>query len=36
LETAWKLSGEDKKAIALIEKRLKRYKEDYKRQFLQM
>ena len=36
LETAWKLSGEDKKTIALIEKRLKRYKEDYKRQFLQM
>lgn len=36
LETAWKLSDEDKKTIALIEKRLRRYKEDYKRKFLKM
>lgn len=36
LETAWKLSDDDKKTIALIEKRLKWYKEDYKKQFLQM
>lgn len=36
LEAAWNLSEEDKKTIALIEKRLKWYKEDYKKQFLQM
>ena len=36
IESAWKLSDDDKKTIALIEKRLKWYKEDYKRQFLQM
>jgi len=36
IETAWNLSEEDRKTIALIEKRLKWYKEDYKKQFLQM
>lgn len=36
IATAWKLSEEDKQTIALIEKRLKRYKEDYKRKFLKM
>ena len=36
IESAWTLSEEDKQTIALIEKRLKRYKEDYKRQFLKM
>ena len=36
IESAWGLSDDDKKTIALIEKRLKWYKEDYKKQFLQM
>lgn len=36
IETAWGLSDDDKKTIALIEKRLKWYKEDYKKKFLNM